>query len=113
MEFRSWHKLGFLAALGVCTAAYSPNGRCLEPGTQPQESQEARSQAFQTAVKNYESGKFVEAEQILLPLLKRSPQAFDVNELMGLVLAGERRDADALAYLKNAVHAHSARRRIL
>jgi tetratricopeptide (TPR) repeat protein len=108
MRLRAWRDLGFLAALGVCAVVHSLSGGCLEPEVQNQESREAGGQTFQSAVENYESGKFVEAEQILLPLLKRSPQAFDANELMGLVLTGERRDADALTYLKNAVRARPA-----
>ena len=108
MDMRGWHNLAFLAALGVCAIAHFGGGRYLNAAIQNREDADSRSQLFQSAVKNYESGKLVEAEHILLPLPKRSPQAFDVNELMGLVLAGERRDAEALAYLKNAVHAHSA-----
>jgi tetratricopeptide (TPR) repeat protein len=108
MDMRNRHKLAFLAALGVCAIAYFGADRFLNAAAQNHEGTDSRSQLFQSAAKKYESGKFVEAEQILSPLLKRSPQAFDVNELMGLVLAGERRDAEALAYLKNAVHARPA-----
>jgi tetratricopeptide (TPR) repeat protein len=108
MDLRSRHKLAFLAALGVCAIAHFGGGRFLNAAVQNREGTESRSQLFQSAVENYESGKFVEAEQILLPLLKSSPQAFDVNELMGLVLAGENRDADALTHLKNAVRARPA-----
>ncbi len=108
MDMRVRHKLAFLAALGVCAIARFGEGRFLNAAVQNREGTESRSQLFQSAVTSYESGKFTEAEQILLPLLKGSPQAFDVNELMGLVLAGERRDADALTYLINAVGARPA-----
>jgi tetratricopeptide (TPR) repeat protein len=108
MNLRGGCKLGLLAALGVCAIAHFGGGRFLNAAVQNREGAESPSQLFQSAVEDYESGKFVEAEQILLPLLKSSPQAFDVNELMGLVLAGERRDADALTYLKNAVRARPA-----
>jgi len=104
MESRRRHNLGFLAALGLCTILYFWGGRFLKAAVQNEEVTESRSQVFQSAVTNYESGKYVEAEQILLPLLKRSPQAFDVNELMGLVLTGERKDVEALTYLRSAVH---------
>jgi tetratricopeptide (TPR) repeat protein len=108
MDMRGRHKLAFLAALGVWTTVSFLGGRSLQAAVQDQEGTESQSNAFHSAVTSYESGKFMEAEQILLPLLKGSPQAFDVNELMGLVLAGERRDADALTYLKNAVRARPA-----
>jgi len=108
MDMRGLHKLAFLAALGGCAIAHFEGGRLLNAALQNREGAESRSQLFQSAVKNYEAGKFVEAEQILLPLLKSSPQAFDVNELTGLVLVGERKDAEALSYLKNAVHANPA-----
>lgn len=108
MDMRGRHKLAFLAALGVWTTVSFLGGRSLQAAVQDQEGKESQSNAFHSAVVSYESGKFMEAEQILLPLLKGSPQAFDVNELMGLVLAGERKDAEALTYLKNAVHANPA-----
>jgi tetratricopeptide (TPR) repeat protein len=108
MDMRGRHKLAFLAALGVCAIAHFGGGRFLNAALQNREGTESRGQLFQSAVQSYESGKFVEAEQTLLPLLKRSPQSFDVNELMGLVLAGERRDAEALGHLKNAAHARPA-----
>jgi len=108
MDMRGRHKLAFLAALGVCALAHFGGGRLLNAAVQNRQGAESPSQLFQSAVKNYEAGKFVEAEQILLPLLKRSPQSFDVNELMGLVLVGERKDAEALTFLKNAVHTNPA-----
>jgi tetratricopeptide (TPR) repeat protein len=108
MNMRGRLKLAFLAALGVCAIAHFGRGRLLNAAVQYREGAESPSQLFQSAVKDYEAGKFVEAEQILLPLLESSPQSFDVNELMGLVLVGERKDAEALIYLKNAVHANPA-----
>jgi tetratricopeptide (TPR) repeat protein len=106
MDLRSRHNLGFLAGLGVCTIVLSLGGRFLKADAQNKEVTESGSQLFHSAVTDYESGQFEKAEQNLLPLLKRSPQAFDVNELMGLVLAAERRDAEALPYLRNAVRAN-------
>lgn len=108
MDLRSRHSLRTLAALAICAIVHGGGGRFLKAKAQSPEAAESRNQFFQSAVKNYESGKFVEAEQILLPLLKSSPRAFDVNELMGFVLVGERKDAEALTYLKNAVHANPA-----
>lgn len=108
MDLRSRHSLRTLAALGICAIVHGGGGQFLKAKAQSPEATESRGQLFQTAVKNYEAGKFVEAEQILLPLLKSSPQAFDVNELMGLVLVGERKNAEALTCLKNAVHANPA-----
>lgn len=108
MDRRGPHKLAFLAALGVCAFVNFGGGRFLNAAVQNREGMESRTQLFQSAVKNYESRKFAEAEQILLPLFQSSPHAFDVNELMGLVLVGERKDPEALTYLENAVHARPA-----
>jgi tetratricopeptide (TPR) repeat protein len=108
MDLRSRHSLRTLAALAICAIVPCGGSRFLNATAQTPEGTDSRSHLFQSAVKNYESGKFVEAEQILLPLLKGSPRAFDVNELMGLVLAGEGKDAEALNYLKTAVHANPA-----
>jgi len=108
MDMGGPHKLAFLAALGVCAFVNFGGGRFLNAAVQNREGTESGSHLFQSAVKNYESGKLVEAEQILLQLFKSSPHAFDVNELMGLVLVGERKDAEALTYLENAVHARPA-----
>src|SRR5271157_1554297 len=104
MDSRSRHNQRFLATLGLCTIALSLAGRSLKADDQHDEVTEARNRLFQSAVTDYESGKFEQAEQVLVPLLERSPQAFDVNELMGLVLASERKDAEALTYLRSAVH---------
>ena len=108
MNSRGRSKPAFLAALGACAIILFWGVQILRAAVQTREVAESRNQFFQSAVRNYEAGKFVEAEQILLPLLKSSPQAFEVNELMGLVLVGERKDAEALTYLKNAVHASPA-----
>jgi tetratricopeptide (TPR) repeat protein len=108
MNLRGGCKLGLLAALGACAIIPFWGVRFLRAAVQTRAGTESPSQLFQSAVEDYESGKFVEAEQSLLPLLKSSPQAFDVNELMGLILVGERKDAEALSYLKNAVHANPA-----
>jgi predicted Zn-dependent protease len=86
MDLRSRHNLRFLAALGTCTVILSLGDRLLKADAQNKEGTESQSQLFHFAVTNYESGYFEEAEKNLLPLVKRSPQAFDVNELMGLVL---------------------------
>jgi len=102
MALRTPHNRWTLATLGVWTIFCSLHGRFLKAHTQNDQGMESPNRAFQSAVTNYESGNFAQAEQILLPLLKRSPQAFDVNELMGLVLTGERKDAEALTYLRSA-----------
>ena len=104
MDVRGRHTQAILAALSVCAIAHFGEGGFLNAAVQNREGTESRSEVFQSAVANYESGKFIEAEQILLPLVRSTPHAFEVNELMGLVLAGERKDREASTYLKTAVH---------
>lgn len=106
MDFIRPHKQRILVAIGVCAIVISWLGPTLEAGTQGQKRGDSESQLFRSAVTDCESGRFQDAERQLVPLLKRSPQAFDVNELMGLVLAAEHRDAEASGYLASAVRAN-------
>jgi tetratricopeptide (TPR) repeat protein len=59
--------------------------------------------AFQAAVAQYNAGKFVEAASELEKLVRDVPESFEVNELLGLVYAGESQDALANPHLEKAV----------
>ena len=59
---------------------------------------------FQTAVAEYDAGKFAEAAAGLEDLVLKVPESFEVHELLGLVYAGESQDALANPHLEKAVH---------
>ena len=48
--------------------------------------------------------QYAQAERELHDLLRKVPQNYSANELLGLVLSAEGRDADATPFLKSAVH---------
>jgi tetratricopeptide (TPR) repeat protein len=58
---------------------------------------------FQSAVAQYESGRFAEAAAQLETLLHEAPESFEVNELLGLVYSAQSREAQANEHLEKAV----------
>jgi len=58
---------------------------------------------FQTAVAEYNGGKFAEAAADLETLVREVPESFEVHELLGLVYSGETKDALANQHLQKAV----------
>jgi tetratricopeptide (TPR) repeat protein len=58
---------------------------------------------FQTAVAQYNAGKFADAAAGLESLLRDVPESFEVHELLGLVYAGESQDALANQHLEKAM----------
>jgi tetratricopeptide (TPR) repeat protein len=76
-------------------------------GSPPQQpastSVQALNQEFQAAVSDYQSHQYGKARLILKSLLRRSPDNFDLNELMGLVWRGQGDSEEAEKYLAKAV----------
>ncbi len=58
---------------------------------------------FQTAVSLYQAQKYGQARQVLTTLIQQVPNDFEINELMGLVCAGQDRNAEAGGYFAKAV----------
>jgi len=58
---------------------------------------------FQSAVAQYESGRFAEAAAQLESLLHEVPESFEVHELLGLVYAAQSQDVQARKHLETAV----------
>lgn len=58
---------------------------------------------FQSALANYNAGRFSDAAAQLEKLVVDLPQSFDVHELLGLVYAAQSQDAKASEHLKKAV----------
>jgi tetratricopeptide (TPR) repeat protein len=58
---------------------------------------------FQTAVADYDAGKYPEAEAALEGLLPYAAKSFEVHELLGLVYAAQAKDAMAVEQLEAAV----------
>jgi len=61
------------------------------------------NQEFQSAAAQYDAGHLPEAAAQLENLLHDAPESFEVHELLGLVYAGESRDALANQHLDKAV----------
>jgi tetratricopeptide (TPR) repeat protein len=61
------------------------------------------NQRFQSAVSQYDTGKFAEAATQLQTLLREVPESFDVHELLGLVYSAQSQDAKANLHLDKAV----------
>jgi tetratricopeptide (TPR) repeat protein len=61
------------------------------------------NQKFQAAVAQYDAGYLPEAAAQLESLLHDAPNSFEVHELLGLVYAGESKDALANRHLQQAV----------
>lgn len=58
---------------------------------------------FQSAVAQYNSGKFAEAAANLETLEREVPQSFEVQELLGMVYSAQSQDAKASPHLEKAV----------
>lgn len=62
-----------------------------------------RDKLFQSAVAQYEAGRYAEAASPLEKLAKEIPESFEVHELLGLVYAAESQDVKANEHLGKAV----------
>jgi tetratricopeptide (TPR) repeat protein len=60
-------------------------------------------QQFQSAVAQYDSGRFSEAATALESLLRALPDSFEVHELLGLTYSAQSQDAKASPHLERAV----------
>lgn len=74
--------------------------RCSPAKATPSETPEQR---FQSALADYNSGKYAAAQQELESLERDLPKSFDVQELLGLVYSAEGYDQKATAALQEAV----------
>jgi tetratricopeptide (TPR) repeat protein len=73
------------------------------PAVVAQDQSQALDHAFQSAVAQYNSGKFPQAAAELETLVRKLPDSFEVNELLGLVYSAESQDAKATEHLDKAV----------
>jgi tetratricopeptide (TPR) repeat protein len=70
---------------------------------QVQESGDSVKAALTAAETHYTEQQYPQAESELRGLLRQVPHDYSANELLGLVLTAEGRDADATSYFENAV----------
>jgi tetratricopeptide (TPR) repeat protein len=76
---------------------------CALPVTAQDTPSQKLDRQFQSAVAQYNAGRFAEAAAQLEKLLPQAPQSFEVHELLGLVYAAESEDSKALEHLETAV----------
>ena len=81
--------LAILASIPVSLAGQSPGA--------------ALDRKFQQAVAQYNAGKLAEAATALENLVLEVPNSFEVQELLGMVYAGESKDSLATEHLEKAV----------
>jgi tetratricopeptide (TPR) repeat protein len=67
------------------------------------EDEQDLNRQFQSAVAQYDAGKYPEAAAQLEKLLPRTPNSFEVHELLGMVYASLSQDAKAIEQLQAAV----------
>ena len=60
-------------------------------------------QQYQTAVADYEAGRFADAAAILEKLLPYAPKSFEIHELLGVVYGAMSQSDKAIEHLKTAV----------
>ena len=90
---RPGSRLVTLAVLLVCSALAS---------AQDDQHQKLDRQ-FQSAVADYDSGKFAEAASQLEMLLPYAPKSFEIHELLGLAYAAQSKDGKAIEHFQIAV----------
>jgi tetratricopeptide (TPR) repeat protein len=88
---RSWPAI--LSILLVCAA--------LAAAEDPEKQKLDRQ--YQSAVAQYESGRYAEAAAQLETLLPHAPESFAIHELLGVVYASLSQDAKAIQHLQKAV----------
>jgi tetratricopeptide (TPR) repeat protein len=76
---------------------------CALPATAEDTPSQKLDRQFQSAVAQYNAGRFAEAAAQLEELLPQAPQSFEVHELLGLVYAAESENFKALQHLDMAV----------
>ncbi|UWZ86590.1 tetratricopeptide repeat protein [Occallatibacter riparius] len=79
-----------LLAGALCCAAQEPPKQKLD-------------QQYQSAVADYEAGRYAQAAARLEPLLPYAPNSFEIHELLGMVYASLPDTDKAIAHLKTAV----------
>ncbi len=92
-----------LALLSICFCAAAQSGSPPPPKNGNQNGSQDLNREFQAAVSEYQAGRFPEAAAELEHLLPLVPGHFEVEELLGLVYAGESQDAKAREHLEAAV----------
>ena len=95
-----WSRGMILNSLVLC-ATLAPGQD--HPNQNQPPSTQALDRQFQSAVSQYNAGKFAEAAAQLETLLPYAPRTFEVHELLGLVYAGQALDAKAVEQLQLAV----------
>ena len=95
-----WSRGMVLSSLVFCAALAT--GQDHQNQTEAHQTQELDRQ-FQSAVAQYDAGRFAEAEAQLEALLPYASRTFEVHELLGLVYAAQSQDAKAVEQLQIAV----------
>jgi tetratricopeptide (TPR) repeat protein len=96
VSIRPQFRLAILGSILVCQSVTA------SAGPQKNSPNEKLDREFQTAVSQYDAGRFAEAAAQLEDLLPHAPRSFEIQELLGLVYAAQAQDAKALEHLQIA-----------
>lgn len=91
----------FLAA--ACLYSLADSGGAPRASAPANQLHPLARQQFSAALAAYRTQRYSEAQNILAPLAKSSPDNFEINELLGLALAAEGEDERANPFLAKAV----------
>jgi tetratricopeptide (TPR) repeat protein len=89
-KFRHQILIPILMAWTICSAGEDPQRQKLD-------------QQYQSAVADYEAGRYAQAAARLEPLLPFAPNSFEIHELLGMVYASLPDGDKAIEHLKTAV----------
>jgi Flp pilus assembly protein TadD len=89
-----------VCCIGLCFSALALAGEVQDPDPKVGDT---LKQSLAAAESHYTQQQYATAEAELHALLLRVPRNYSVNELLGLVLTAEGRDADATSFFEHAV----------
>lgn len=90
-----------LAILGLLLACALCRMQAQDPHQDPQK--EKLDRQYQSAVADYQAGRYAQAADELEKLLLHAPQSFEIHELLGLSYANLSQDEKAVDHLQTAV----------
>ena len=98
-----WITTGFPRLCLTAGLALAAASAWLGAGQTPITGQTPLNRQFQAAVSLYQAHRFGQARHVINKLIQQDPENFEVNELMGLICAGQDKNQEAGSYFAKAV----------
>ena len=105
LDRKSWSLPAILCFVCVCVFVLIQHSQAQESSKagRPQPDTDLLNRQFQSAVAQYNSGRYPEAAAQLEKLIPQVPNSFEIHELLGIVYASMSQDEKAIKYLEAAV----------